>query len=69
MRRATALVVAAGLLAVTLTGCTSDPNANCDTALKPGTASDLITATGAIGAKPKVSFPTPVDTKTSQAST
>ncbi|MGJ4843664.1 MULTISPECIES: FKBP-type peptidyl-prolyl cis-trans isomerase [unclassified Leifsonia] len=69
MRRATALVVAAGLLAVTLTGCSSDPNANCDTALKPGTASNLITATGKLGSKPKVSFPTPIDTKTSQSTT
>ena len=69
VRRATALVVAAGLLAVTLTGCSSDPNANCDTALKSGAASNLITATGAVGSKPKIGFPTPIDTTTSQATT
>ncbi|MFF1878904.1 peptidylprolyl isomerase [Leifsonia sp. NPDC058230] len=69
MRRATALVVAAGLLAITLTGCSSDPNANCDKALQPGKASDLVSASGKLGEKPKVSFPTPVDTKTSQRST
>ncbi|HEV7184603.1 MAG TPA: peptidylprolyl isomerase [Leifsonia sp.] len=69
MRRVTALVVAAGLLAITLTGCSSDPNASCDKALQPGTASDLVTVSGKFGEKPKVSFPTPVDTKTSQRST
>lgn len=69
MRRATALVVAAGLLAITLTGCSSDPNANCDAALKPGAASALISATGKVGSKPTVTFPTPIDTTTSQRST
>lgn len=67
MRRATALVVAAGLLAVTLTGCSSDPNANCDTALTSGHASDLISAKGALGSKPTITFPTPVDTTKSEA--
>lgn len=69
MRRATALVVAAGLLAITLTGCSSDPNDNCDKALQPGAASDLVSASGKLGAKPKVSFPTPVDTTKSERST
>jgi FKBP-type peptidyl-prolyl cis-trans isomerase len=69
VRRATALVVAAGLLAITLTGCSSNPNANCDAALTSGKASDLITATGALGAKPKVSFPTPIDTTKSESTT
>jgi len=67
VRRATALVVAAGLLAVTLTGCSSDPNANCDTALTSGRASDLISAKGALGSKPTITFPTPVDTTKSEA--
>jgi FKBP-type peptidyl-prolyl cis-trans isomerase len=67
VRRATALVVAAGLLAVTLTGCSSNPNAGCDTALTSGKASDLISASGALGTKPKVSFPTPVDTTKSES--
>ncbi|WP_431277095.1 FKBP-type peptidyl-prolyl cis-trans isomerase [Leifsonia poae] len=68
MRRATALVVAAGLLAITLTGCSSNPNQNCDKALQSGPASDLVSATGKLGDKPKVSFPTPVDTKKSERS-
>lgn len=66
MRRATALVVAAGLLAVALTGCSSNPNASCDGALPSGKASDLVTATGKIGSTPKVTVPAPIDTTTSQ---
>jgi FKBP-type peptidyl-prolyl cis-trans isomerase len=69
VRRATALVVAAGLLAITLTGCSSDPNADCSTALKPGAASALVSVSGKFGEKPKVTFPTPVETTTSQRST
>ncbi|OJX76717.1 peptidylprolyl isomerase [Leifsonia sp. 71-9] len=66
MRRATALVVAAGLLAVALTGCSSNPNASCDGALPSGKASDLVTATGKIGGTPKIEVPAPIDTTTSQ---
>lgn len=68
MRRATAVVVAAGLLAITLTGCSTDPNANCDKALPSGKASSLISATGPLGSKPKISFPTPVSTDKSERS-
>lgn len=66
MRRATALVVAAGLLAVALTGCSSNPNASCDGALPSGKASDLVSATGKIGGTPKIEVPAPIDTTTSQ---
>lgn len=58
--------MAAGLLAVALTGCSSNPNANCDGALPSGKASGLVTATGAIGSTPKVEVPSPIDTSTSQ---
>ena len=68
MRRAFAVVVAAGLLAVTLTGCSTDPNASCDKALSSGSASALISATGPLGSKPTVKFPTPIETKTSERS-
>jgi FKBP-type peptidyl-prolyl cis-trans isomerase len=68
VRRAFAVVVAAGLLAITLTGCSTDPNASCGKALSSGSASALISATGPFGSKPKVSFPTPIDTKTSERS-
>jgi len=66
VRRATALVVAAGLLAVALTGCSSNPNADCADALSSGKASDLVSATGKIGSKPSIDLPTPIDTTTSQ---
>lgn len=72
MRRVTALgrtsaaVVAVGLVAVALTGCSSDPNADCSTALPSGPASQLVTATGKVGEKPKVELPSPIDAKTSQ---
>ncbi|WP_348787639.1 peptidylprolyl isomerase [Leifsonia sp. NPDC080035] len=66
MRRVPALVVAAGIVAVALTGCSSDPNTDCSTALPSGQASDLVTATGKIGSEPKITVPTPVDTSTSQ---
>lgn len=66
MRRATALVVAAGLLAVALTGCSSNPNASCDGALPSGKASDLVTASGKVGSTPEVKVPAPLDTTSSQ---
>lgn len=72
MRRANALgrssaaLLVVGIAAAALTGCSSDPNADCSTALKSGQASSLVTATGPVGKQPKISFPTPVDTTTSQ---
>lgn len=69
VRRASALFVAAGLLLVTLTACSTDPNANCDGALKQGSASDLIDVSGKAGSVPDVTFPTPVKTTTSQRTT
>ena len=69
MHRASALFVAAGLLLVTLTACSSDPNANCDTALKSGSASDVVNVSGKFGEQPTVKFPTPVRTSTSQRTT
>ncbi|WP_285116689.1 peptidylprolyl isomerase [Leifsonia sp. fls2-241-R2A-40a] len=71
-RRATALgrvaavIGAAGLVAVSLTGCTTDPNNDCSTALPSGSASQLVEATGKIGSKPKITVPTPLDTTKSQ---
>ena len=72
MRRATALgrssvaLLAVGIAAAALTGCSSNPNADCGSALKSGQASSLVTATGPIGKEPKITMPTPVDTTTSQ---
>jgi FKBP-type peptidyl-prolyl cis-trans isomerase len=70
VRRAPALIVAAALLLVTLSGCSSSPatGTNCDNAAQPGDASKLVTVSGEFGSKPKVSLPTPIYTKTTQAS-
>lgn len=66
MRRAPALFVAASLLLVTLSACSSDPNASCASAAGPGAASALISVNGPVGSAPKVSFPTPLKTATTQ---
>jgi hypothetical protein len=64
--RSSAALLAVGIAAAALTGCSSEPNADCSAALKSGPASSLVTATGPIGTEPKISVPTPVDTTTSQ---
>ncbi|MGH1548828.1 peptidylprolyl isomerase [Leifsonia poae] len=64
--RTSAVVVAVGLVAAALTGCSSNPNADCGTALPSGGASQLVEATGKIGSKPDITVPTPLDTTTSQ---
>lgn len=64
--RSSAALLAVGIAAVALTGCSSNPNADCSTALTSGQASSLVTATGPIGKEPKISVPTPIDTTTSQ---
>ncbi len=74
VRRATALgrtsavVLALGLVTAALTGCSSDPNADCGTALPSGKASELVSATGKIGSAPKVKVPSPIDTTKSERS-
>lgn len=76
MRRRPALLsalVATALIAVALAGCASsgrgpgDQPAGCTPSLPTGDASSTVTATGAIGKQPKVSFPTPLVTRTAQA--
>ncbi|MEV8215368.1 peptidylprolyl isomerase [Leifsonia sp. NPDC077715] len=64
--RTSAVVVAVGLVAAALTGCSSNPNADCGTALPSGGASQLVEATGKIGSKPDITVPTPLDTTKSQ---
>lgn len=61
VRKAIALTAAAGLL-VTLAGCTvSAPSGACEP-IGPGDASSLVSASGAFGAEPTVTFPTPLKT-------
>ncbi|MGO4593768.1 peptidylprolyl isomerase [Leifsonia sp. 2TAF2] len=64
--RAAAVIGAVGLVAVALTGCSSNPNADCGTALPSGKASQLVEATGKIGSKPKITVPSPLDTTKSE---
>lgn len=66
--RIAAVIGAAGLVAVALTGCSTDPNTDCGTALPSGRASQLVEATGKIGSKPKITVPTPLDTTKSERS-
>nr|WP_217498692.1 FKBP-type peptidyl-prolyl cis-trans isomerase [Leifsonia sp. C5G2] len=56
------------MVAVALTGCSTDPNTDCGTALPSGKASQLVEATGKIGSKPKITIPTPLDTTKSERS-
>jgi peptidylprolyl isomerase len=60
----------AGLLVAALTGC-STPSSNaadCTAAVKDGKASQLVEVAGDFGDAPKVDFPTPLKTKTTQRS-
>jgi peptidylprolyl isomerase len=77
VRRRPALLsalTAAALVAVALAGCapsaTRGPGnqpAGCTPELPSGDASSIVKATGAVGKQPKVTFPTPLHTKTGQA--
>ncbi|MBF4569355.1 FKBP-type peptidyl-prolyl cis-trans isomerase [Plantibacter sp. VKM Ac-2880] len=66
MRTAPALIAAAGLLLVSLTGCTAPGSASCDAAASAGDATKLITVSGDFGAKPMVELPKPLYTKTTE---
>ena len=71
MRKTTALIAAIALLGG-LTACsggTASSTTGCDPAVLPGKASAVVTAPGTLGSAPTVKFPTPLYTKTSQAST
>lgn len=62
MRKVIALTAAAGLL-LSLAACsTSAPSGACDPAGSSGDASSIISATGAFGTSPTVTFPTPLVT-------
>ena len=67
VRRVPALLIAAGLLVATLTGCTSAANANCG--VQAGDASKLVHVAGGFGKKHTIDFPTPLYSPTLQRST
>jgi len=67
VRKAFGTIATAGLLIVALTACAPGSNAaGCDAPVKEGAASKLIKVDGDFGAKPKVDFPTPLKTKTTE---
>jgi hypothetical protein len=66
VRTAPALIAAAGLLLVSLTGCTAPGSASCDSAASAGSATKLISVSGDFGAKPSVEVPKPLYTKTTE---
>ena len=66
MRKTAALIVTFGMLAA-LTACSGTAGAEgCDSPITSGGASSVVTATGELGAEPKVDFPTPVVTQKTQ---
>ncbi len=60
MRKLPALLISAGLLAVSLTACSSSGFAACDSPVKTGGSSALVTASGKDGATPSIDFPNPL---------
>jgi len=69
VRKVPALLATAGLLIAVLTGCsTGSATAGCDASVKEGAASKLVKVTGDFGKAPKVDFPTPLKTKTTERS-
>ncbi|MEC5149699.1 FKBP-type peptidyl-prolyl cis-trans isomerase [Cryobacterium sp. GrIS_2_6] len=68
MRRASALIATAGLLLAALTGCSSSADAasSCVAPISDGAASKLVSVNDNLGAVPKVDFPTPLMTGTTQ---
>lgn len=62
MRTAPALIAAAGLLLVSLTGCSAQAAAGCDIAASPGAATKLVKVSGDFGSQPQVDVPSPIYT-------
>jgi len=68
VRKASALIATAALLAAALTGCSAPGTAaaDCTAPVTSGAASELINVSGDFGTAPTVDFPTPLKTKTTQ---
>jgi hypothetical protein len=67
--RAPALLGAVALLAASLAGCSAIPGfGGCQPVYTSGDASSVVTATGKVGTKPKVDFPTPLVSATPEVS-
>ncbi|MDJ0336824.1 FKBP-type peptidyl-prolyl cis-trans isomerase [Cryobacterium sp. PH31-O1] len=70
MRKASALIITAGLVMTALTACASpgSAQASCDSTTTAGAATDLVSVTGDLGTAPDVNFPTPLKSATTQRS-
>lgn len=68
MRKAPILLLSAGLVALSLTACSS-PGDSCVPEAKPGNASNVITAEGDFGTAPTVDVPADVYTPKTQSTT
>ncbi|WP_104082687.1 FKBP-type peptidyl-prolyl cis-trans isomerase [Cryobacterium sp. Y11] len=70
MRKASALIVTAGLVMAALTACASPgtAEASCTAPIASGAASELVSVSGKIGEAPDVTFPTPLKSTTTQVS-
>ncbi len=68
MRKASALIVTAGLVMTALTACATPgtAEASCEPSTTSGAASSLISVSDNFGAVPDVTFPTPLKTDTTQ---
>ncbi|WP_105036775.1 FKBP-type peptidyl-prolyl cis-trans isomerase [Cryobacterium aureum] len=68
MRKASALIITAGLVMTALTACATPgtAQASCETGAPSGAASKLVSVNGDFGAVPDVSFPTPLKSSTTQ---
>ncbi|MET1018364.1 MAG: peptidylprolyl isomerase, partial [Microterricola sp.] len=60
MRKIPALLISAGLLAVSLTACAPSTGPGCESAVPSGESSTIVKVSGDAGAKPTVDFPTPL---------
>ncbi|WP_349898158.1 FKBP-type peptidyl-prolyl cis-trans isomerase [Parafrigoribacterium soli] len=65
MRKTLALIATLGVLTA-LTACSGGGAQGCDNPMVSGAASSVVKATGAVGSAPKIDFPTPITSKTTQ---
>ena len=67
MRKLPALIAAAGLIAVSLTACSTSQASACTGGAPSGDASKAVKVSGEFGAVPKVDFPTPLKADETQS--
>lgn len=65
MRKTIALIATLGVLTA-LTACSGSGAQGCDNPMVSGDASSVVKAAGSFGSEPKIDFPTPITSKTTQ---